>query len=1270
MPPTMNKVVPVIFFLLTHFQAWSQPIECIGFEGLENGALYGASTGLEPGALMLEEEGVSVRLREFHYFDGSTDFWDVFVTDDIFGDNFTAANGLYVFPSNINMEFDFMELADPTVIVCFDFFDGGGEENISVNGQPVLVLNNFFEAPQEIAPGVTLSVFLNNASNFPTGTVCLSGTIETLLVGGQELAIDNVCFVTSPDSDCEILEFTAEAMPCNDDDGFMVEIDFEHEGSGSIFLLKVNGEFYGQFPYSELPIQIGPFPGNTGESLHFYVAGQNTGCEAEADLEPVWCTDECIITNIIVEAHPCENDEFYIDLAFDSHNTGPLGFFVFADGMISGPHSYDEPFITLGPFEGDGANVLDFLILDISNPACFGYVEFGPVDCQEECHIFDVIAEAHPCTPNGVFFVDIAFGFENVGNAGYQIVGNGQNYGTFSYDEPFPTLGPFPGNSSTVLEFVVIDLENPNCSDFAVVEPVDCNNAPCQITELAVTTGDCNNDGTYSITIDFDYANPGNNFFEVFNMNNEPIGFFPLSQLPVTIQHFEGDGGSHDAIKVCINDQPNCCKVREFAAPDCGGAPCQITELAVTTGDCNNDGTYSITIDFDYADPGNDFFEVFNVNNEPIGYFPLSELPVTISHFQGGGGSHDAIKVCINDQPDCCKVREFAAPDCGGSGCMFTELTVEANCLPGEDVYELTIDFHFNAPPNSNTLFHAYTQSGFQGYFYFSDLPHSILSPYPESGEDVLTICLANHPDCCVEIAFAISDCDEEICIELDEFGNNAEPSQLAGPDDAGAVIHVENDVVIRAAELVVPGAALLNQVTVTPTQLCDFNFEAASGPRWYLEGAIELDFSDFAVKPDFVRFDYAYCPGTDGINLGVNGETPFWGFFNQLPQELPGGIQAIVVPANNTGTQGTVMLYGEIELLLIGGIPVHIDNICFSGAQPDEEVWPGDANVNNQADHYDLLNIGLAFGEEGPPRNETNVQWTGIPAADWNLLFADGTNFKHADCNGDGVVDLADRAAIEQNYGLTHGTVIPVPTLPGTVLDPPIFLDFPDPNETSAGAPFEVPIILGTQDNPMHDVYGVAFTVVLNPEVFDLNSLTLSYPASWFGSPNLDVITIDRFFPDEGRIEIAITRIDQTNTSGYGPIAYLRGIIDDIAGIRETLLRIEGVRAISNDENLLPVFAPVQKLQIVPGKQTIGKIDLQRNLRVFPNPTTGWVTIRNKYSLPIDEVEILDGKGQRTMPALQFQNQVSMHDLPAGIYMFRIRIGEIWLYQKVVKVN
>jgi uncharacterized protein YuzE len=206
------------------------------------------------------------------------------------------------------------------------------------------------------------------------------------------------------------------------------------------------------------------------------------------------------------------------------------------------------------------------------------------------------------------------------------------------------------------------------CAGFTENDFVDCeNDIECDISELEVVVGECNNDGTYNLTINFEYEGTNNQeYFDLYVRDNELIGYFSLSELPLTIENFPLSGYEYDYLKVCINDNVECCEELEWIAPECDPInECDISNLEVEVGDCNADDTYSITIDFDYENTnGQEYFDLYVRNGEFIGYFELSELPITIDNFNFSGYEYDYLKVCINDIPDCCEELEWLPPEC------------------------------------------------------------------------------------------------------------------------------------------------------------------------------------------------------------------------------------------------------------------------------------------------------------------------------------------------------------------------------------------------------------------------------------------------------------------------------------------------------------------------------------------------------------------------------------------------------------------------------
>ncbi len=106
------------------------------------------------------------------------------------------------------------------------------------------------------------------------------------------------------------------------------------------------------------------------------------------------------------------------------------------------------------------------------------------------------------------------------------------------------------------------------------------------------------------------------------------------------------------------------------------------------------------------------------------------------------------------------------------------------------------------------------------------------------------------------------------------------------------------------------------------------------------------------------------------------------------------------------------------------------------------EGVWPGDTDYDGVAMIFDVLPIGLAYGETGPARSNASTVWVEQPAGNWATQFFTGLNHKHADANGDGLIDSADVDVVFLNYGQTHqktgaqqGEDIRVSFVPGTLV-------------------------------------------------------------------------------------------------------------------------------------------------------------------------------------------------------------------------------------------
>ncbi|HND88675.1 MAG TPA: hypothetical protein PK971_10115, partial [Saprospiraceae bacterium] len=129
-----------------------------------------------------------------------------------------------------------------------------------------------------------------------------------------------------------------------------------------------------------------------------------------------------------------------------------------------------------------------------------------------------------------------------------------------------------------------------------------------------------------------------------------------------------------------------CCRTKEFAVPNCL-SQCDIVDLEMLVGDCTSDSTYKVKINFQVIGSSSNVFGVW-VNGQNIGFYNLSQLPLTLT-VHSDGGLTDAIKVCLMGnnmgQVLCCRTQEVEVPGCIDMNCHIWDVQVlKTPCLCGK----------------------------------------------------------------------------------------------------------------------------------------------------------------------------------------------------------------------------------------------------------------------------------------------------------------------------------------------------------------------------------------------------------------------------------------------------------------------------------------------------------------------------------------------------------------------------------------------------------
>jgi Secretion system C-terminal sorting domain len=337
-----------------------------------------------------------------------------------------------------------------------------------------------------------------------------------------------------------------------------------------------------------------------------------------------------------------------------------------------------------------------------------------------------------------------------------------------------------------------------------------------------------------------------------------------------------------------------------------------------------------------------------------------------------------------------------------------------------------------------------------------------------------------------------------------------------------------------------------------------------------------------------------------------------------------------------------------------------------FVLADDTTEVWPGDANNDYKADLFDALPIGIAYGQTGFSRMNATTNWTGQISPNWPTSFISGLNHKYADCNGDGTIDSSDIGVIDLNYGLTHNRLS---FINQNAANADLKMEF-QRDTLYPGVWVTADILLGDNQNPINDLYGIAFSIVYDPLLINSDSIYLDVSASWVGQQQNNMLLFSKNISSQSVLHNTLVRTNQGNVSGSGLIAMLRFKIVDQLPQPTNDLQFAFANQIITDvnENLKQVTTSVDSVVVV--DQNVGVFDLKSRFNIYPNPVDNVLVIES--DLFIQEVELINLDGKVMLATEGKGNNITFNtsSIPPGQYFLRINSEKGKLTKSVVIVR
>ncbi|MEM9983584.1 MAG: T9SS type A sorting domain-containing protein [Bacteroidota bacterium] len=345
----------------------------------------------------------------------------------------------------------------------------------------------------------------------------------------------------------------------------------------------------------------------------------------------------------------------------------------------------------------------------------------------------------------------------------------------------------------------------------------------------------------------------------------------------------------------------------------------------------------------------------------------------------------------------------------------------------------------------------------------------------------------------------------------------------------------------------------------------------------------------------------------------------------------------------------------------------------CWSPPALPLLVYPGDVNYDQVANVWDVLPIGVAYGQTGPSRPNASLNWAGQTSLGWGDSLANGLDLKHADCDGNGIIDANDTLAILQNYQSTHTAIGPKNLTNGV----PLYMDMP--STQFPGDTLTIPIMLGNLDTITSNLYGLAFSIDYDSSLIAPNSLSLQFANSWIGTDDQDMLSLYHDDFAQSKVEVGMVRTDGIEVSGYGQIATIIVVLDDDIAKRSIPFEMQwaAVDLIHYDESPIEVSPVDAAAEVDTSNSTTTNISqdpLLTGFQVYPNPADQNLNLKLEGLRSDAAVQLIDfaGRVQKTarLTSSQQQSSLDISELPAGMYLLQIRLNDQRVLHKKIRIR
>jgi hypothetical protein len=280
-------------------------------------------------------------------------------------------------------------------------------------------------------------------------------------------------------------------------------------------------------------------------------------------------------------------------------------------------------------------------------------------------------------------------------------------------------------------------------------------------------------------------------------------------------------------------------------------------------------------------------------------------------------------------------------------------------------------------------------------------------------------------------------------------------------------------------------------------------------------------------------------------------------------------------------------------------------DSVLVVASLTCDSVWPGDINYDGTANNIDVIYWAMAFGDTGNTRANATLNWNGQPAMDWATGMGSYINAKHADCDGDGLVDAADVNAVSLNYGLLH------PKGGSNRADVELKLNVDTAALIIANDSFVLngEVLFQSTAAGSDSLFGLVYTLGLQSVSGELLHLDYLYDSFWFGNTSNTTDFVKQV--DSNLFDVAMARTDRNTSFGNGRIGRftISGALDNGEVPNFTIRTDNEARYAFNGDNLGLNSDAITYADLL----GLENVEMEKEeMKVFPNPSIGSIQVEH----------------------------------------------------------